>query len=139
MAIFVNLSPTSSHFHPLQVENCDSDSRLVVDEDDTGKFRLGRVNIRPPPSATLTQHLTIHWTNFWCLLGRSHPSTHQYNVGPMLDRCVMSAGMVIQSAPLLLQSAQDLNNVKTKRLIRSKREKLIQCWFNVWSASQTVA
>ena len=33
------LSPTSNHLHPLQVENCDSNSRLVVDEDDNGKFR----------------------------------------------------------------------------------------------------
>ena len=44
MAIFFNLSPTSNHLHPLQVENCDSNSRLVVDEDDNGKFRLERVN-----------------------------------------------------------------------------------------------
>ena len=39
MTIFFNLSPTSNHLHPLQVENCDSNSRLVVDEDDNGKFR----------------------------------------------------------------------------------------------------
>ena len=45
MAIFFNFSPTSSHLHPLQVENCDSNSRLVVDEDDNGKRRLERVNI----------------------------------------------------------------------------------------------
>ena len=44
MAIFGNLSPSSSHLHPLQVENCDSNSRLVVDEDDNGKFRLEWVN-----------------------------------------------------------------------------------------------
>ena len=44
MAIFFIFSPTSSHLHPLQVENCDSNSRLVVDEDDNGKFRLERVN-----------------------------------------------------------------------------------------------
>ena len=44
MANFFNLPPTSSHLHPLQVENCDSNSRLVVDEDDNGKFRLERVN-----------------------------------------------------------------------------------------------
>ena len=43
MAIFVNFSPTSSHLHPLQGENCDSNSRLVVDEDDNGEFRLERV------------------------------------------------------------------------------------------------
>ena len=32
MAIFFNFSHTSSHLHPLQVENCGSNSRLVVDE-----------------------------------------------------------------------------------------------------------
>ena len=42
MAIFFSSSPTSNHFHPLQVENCDSNSRLVVDEDDNFKFRLER-------------------------------------------------------------------------------------------------
>ena len=43
IAIFFNFSPTSSHLHPLQVKNCDSNSWLVVDEDDNGKFRLERV------------------------------------------------------------------------------------------------
>ena len=43
MAIFVNLSPTSSHLHPLQVKNCGSNSRLVVDECDNDKFRFKRV------------------------------------------------------------------------------------------------
>ena len=32
IAIFINLSPSVCHLHPLQVENCDSNSRLVVDE-----------------------------------------------------------------------------------------------------------
>ena len=40
MAIFCNFLSTSNHLHPLQVENWDSNSRLVVDEDDNGKFRL---------------------------------------------------------------------------------------------------
>ena len=44
IATFFNFSTTSNHFHPLQVENCDSNSRLVVDEDDNGKYRLERVN-----------------------------------------------------------------------------------------------
>ena len=44
MAIFFNFSPTSNNLHPLQVENCDSNSRLVLDEGDNGKFRLERVN-----------------------------------------------------------------------------------------------
>ena len=41
--IFFHLSPTLSHLYPLQVENCDSNSRLLVDEDDNGKLRLERV------------------------------------------------------------------------------------------------
>ena len=44
MVIFLNISPTSNHLHPLQVENCDSNSRLVVDEDDNGKCRSERAN-----------------------------------------------------------------------------------------------
>ena len=47
MTIFLNFSPTSNHLHPLQVENCDSNSRLVVGEDDNGKFRLERVKTDP--------------------------------------------------------------------------------------------
>ena len=43
IAIFFNFQINSNHLHPLQVENCDSNSRLVVDEDDNGKFRLERV------------------------------------------------------------------------------------------------
>ena len=41
MAIFSNFQTTLNHLHPLQVENCNS--RLVVDEDDNGEFRLERV------------------------------------------------------------------------------------------------
>ena len=44
IAIFINFSLTSNHLHPLQVENCDSNSRLVVDEGDIGKFRPERVH-----------------------------------------------------------------------------------------------
>ena len=47
MVIFfnhLNFQTTSNHLHPLQVENCDSNSRLVVYEDDNGKFRIERVN-----------------------------------------------------------------------------------------------
>ena len=42
LPIYGNFSPTSSHLYSLQVENCDSNSRLVVDEDDNGK--LEKVN-----------------------------------------------------------------------------------------------
>ena len=36
MVILFTFSPTSNHLHPLQVENCGSNSPLVVDEDDYG-------------------------------------------------------------------------------------------------------
>ena len=45
MVIFFNCSPNSNQLHPLQVENCDSNSRLVVDEVDNGKFRLERLKV----------------------------------------------------------------------------------------------
>ena len=47
IAIYFNFSTTSNHLHPLQVENCDSNSRLVVDGDDYGKLRLERVKGGP--------------------------------------------------------------------------------------------
>ena len=43
MVIIFNFSLTSSHLHPLQAENRDSNSRLVADEDDKFKFRFERV------------------------------------------------------------------------------------------------
>ena len=43
VVFFFNFKTTPNHFHPVQVENCDSNSRLVLDEDDNGKFRLERV------------------------------------------------------------------------------------------------
>ena len=44
LVIFCNFETTSNHLHPLQVENCDSNSRLVVGKNDNDKFRLERVN-----------------------------------------------------------------------------------------------
>ena len=46
LAIFFNFSPTLGHLYPLQVENCDSNSRLVVEKEDNDKFRLERVKTR---------------------------------------------------------------------------------------------
>ena len=47
MVIFFNFSLNSNHLHPLQVENCDSNLWLVVDEDDNDKFKLERVEEQP--------------------------------------------------------------------------------------------
>ena len=40
LLIHGNFSPTTNHLHPLQVENCDSNSRLVVDEDDNINYSI---------------------------------------------------------------------------------------------------
>ena len=66
MTIFFNFSLTSNHLHPLQVENCDSNSRLVVDEDDNGKFRLERVNqcwLKFGPTSQMCNTLSGHGVN----------------------------------------------------------------------------
>ena len=44
VVIFFNFQTTSCHLDPLQVENCGSNSRLVVDQDDYGKFRIQGIN-----------------------------------------------------------------------------------------------
>ena len=38
--ILFDLSFISSHLHPIQVENCDSNSPLVVDKENNGKLRV---------------------------------------------------------------------------------------------------
>ena len=45
LAILFYFSRTSRHLYPLQVENCDSNLRLVVDEDNNGNLRLERSSI----------------------------------------------------------------------------------------------
>ena len=57
MAILFIFSSTESHLHPLQVENCNSNSRLVVDEDDNGKFRLEMV--KGFPAHTVVEPMLI--------------------------------------------------------------------------------
>ena len=46
MGIFFTFPPTSNHLYPPQVENCDNDSRLLVNEDDNSKFRLELVKYK---------------------------------------------------------------------------------------------
>ena len=66
MTIFFNFRHTSSHLRPLQVENCGSNSLLVVNEDDNGKFRLERVN---PNKGFLKFEITINvLVNSFCFI-----------------------------------------------------------------------
>ena len=70
---FSNFSPTSSHLHLLQVENCDSNLRLVVDENDNGKFSLERVNAwssnLPYKAKSQYVHIVFLALHGTCLLG----------------------------------------------------------------------
>ena len=78
MVIFCNFSVTSNHFHSLQVENCDSNSRLVVDEDDYGKLRLERVkqpeilSIRIFTYAKSVQFFIRYFMNSCCTILQTH-------------------------------------------------------------------
>ena len=63
MIIFFNFSPTSNHLYPLQVENCDSNSRLVVDEDDNIKSGLKGLN---KDNDTMLKH-SVHVLHFKCV------------------------------------------------------------------------
>ena len=60
--IFLNYPPISNHLYPLQVENCDSNSRLVVDEDDNGKFKLERFKLTTSYQAQDVETMLVcHW------------------------------------------------------------------------------
>ena len=52
-------SPMSSHLYPSKVENCGSNSRLVVDEDDNGKFRIERVKLYCIPPSLLKALISV--------------------------------------------------------------------------------
>ena len=68
MVIFFNFPPISNHLHPPQVVNCDSNSRLVVDEDDYGKFRLERVKLQISKKK--------HLVDYRCRICRNFTSPH---------------------------------------------------------------
>ena len=63
MSILFISSPTSRHLHPLQVENCDSNSRFVVDEDDNGKLKGFR--FVSACTHVIRMYNLIFWTRFF--------------------------------------------------------------------------
>ena len=58
MAIFLHFSPTSSHLYSLQVKNCASNSRLVVDKDDLVNSGLKGLNDHFVPKIDVMQQFT---------------------------------------------------------------------------------
>ena len=112
-SIFFHLSPTSSHLHPLQVDNCDSNSRLVVDEDDNRKLRLERVK-----------------TPFNCKTGMRGTVTCRPTLAYRVQGCRPT--VVYEYRVMALKSA-------TKLITRYfSNETLTQSCFNVGPASQTL-
>ena len=65
MIIFFTFSPTLNHFHPLQVENCDSNYRLVVDEDDNVKSGLKGLNRKLFPHIFMLLLVEIYCYKLW--------------------------------------------------------------------------
>ena len=54
------LSSTLSHLHSLQAENCDRDSRRVMDEDLNGKFWVERARSLSVTDTTMVVYLHSH-------------------------------------------------------------------------------
>ena len=91
MAIFFTFSPTSNHLHSLQVENCDGNSRLVVDEDDNGKVILEK-RLYKPERLNSINHTRLLW--LFPLHLNTHGSTPIINTF-LLFQCVESTIDVI--------------------------------------------
>ena len=78
MVNFLNFSPTLNHLHPVQVENCDSNSRLVVDEG--GKFSLEKVKQPWIHIGATSRMLCQYWSKAW-KLGKPRNLQHNHCVG----------------------------------------------------------
>ena len=81
MAIFFNFSPTLNRLHPLQVENYDSNSRLVVDKADNRKFGLERVKKRVLSVLVSPAVIKILSLSISCL-GAPGPHNFAHNTSP---------------------------------------------------------
>ena len=77
------MSPTTVHLNPLQAENGDSDSRIVMDEYFNGKLSLQRVNYSECRVAGpyYPAFLNFHFRPPLC-----HPSLKETNVSSSLTR-----------------------------------------------------
>ena len=111
MVIFLTFSFTSSHLHPLQVENCDSNSRLVVDEDDTGQFSPERVKHTIKKESFKSLEVELHTcmlqvfrcTTFVCCLIRFAKHQHVFQKRKMdLQTCVRCFDIQISLISMLI-------------------------------------
>ena len=69
-SFFFTFLPTSNHLHPLEDENCDRNSRLVVDEDDNVKSGLKGLNFHFSSVFLILRKFTLKKSH--CVLGFSY-------------------------------------------------------------------
>ena len=86
--MFFHLSPTSSHFYPLQVENCDSNARLVVNEDDNGKLMKGVKG--------LSEHFDKYGLAALVILGVDCMSIFLVDYGVSAFRCFLLSDSIME-------------------------------------------
>ena len=121
MAIFSNFSPKSNHLHPLQVENCDSNSRLVVDKDDNGKFRLERAKTPVDSGRESAGHRALfrcQWNRGWSSIFLCHEygaDKVPYNLYELknLKRCASFVSLIQTTISLVRQGSQENKQVTT--------------------------
>ena len=80
MVIFLNFYTTSNHLHPLQVGNCDSNSRLVVEGDDNGKFRTERVKRPLVPKSDVSPYIAVIDFRRQILTSKFDPRTEKVKI-----------------------------------------------------------
>ena len=108
MVIFFIFLLTSNLLQPLQVENCDGNSRLVVDEDDNGKIRLERVKSRTvTPDGVACRTSSFTPVIFPDPIPRPHPSSVKHR-NPMVDQCWASV-VDDDAGPALAQHWDDVS------------------------------
>ena len=118
MAILFYFSPTSSHLHPLQVGNCGSNSRLVVDEDDNGKLRLERVKasfyitvyrLNSPTTGGFMMKisLTLFYQYMAIFFNFSPTSSHLYPL--QVGNCGSNSRLVVDEMTMVNSGSKGLN------------------------------
>ena len=107
MVIFFTFPTTLNHFHPLQVENCGSNSQLVVDEDDNDKFRPERVNIA---NNSYSQRLVVK-KNRSTMPGWQVPQTRT-NVSSNCHRNTFSLWQTRDVLPMLSQRRRQWTKIE---------------------------
>ena len=120
MAIFFNFSPTSNHLHPLQVENCESNSRLV-DDDDNVKSGLKGLS-----SISADQRITMGTTQ----QTKGLPPAPHVKLQTVICCMIMKLFDIILKPPLLPDSDKSLclSIVDATTKMQSDNDVMLKTW-----------